>query len=109
MRVAHHLSVIGGSKEIAVTVLSHPVRAGEMCLVNVLSPIGLHVGIEPEDDADSFSPMRGVGLRIEQAKIGRKMRTIVFGQVFAVRRLVQKVSLPHLFPSLLARGLGAYG
>ena len=77
--------------------------------MNVLSAIGLFFGIEPKDDADCFSPMRGVGLRIEQAKIGRKMRTIVFGQVFAVRRLVQKVSLPHLFPSLLARGLVAYG
>ena len=109
MRFAHHLSVIGGSKEIAVAVLSHPVRAGEMCLVNVLSAIGVFFGIETKDDADCFSPMRGVGLRIEQAKIGRKMCTIVFGQVFAVRRLVQKVILPHLFPSLLARGLGAYG
>ena len=109
MRFAHHPSVIGGSKEISVTVLGHPVRASEMCPVNVLSTIRLFIGIESKNDADDFRPVRGIGLCIKQSKIGCKMRTIVFGQVFAVRRLVQKVSLPHLSPSPLARGLGAYG
>ena len=101
--------MVSGAQEVVVTVLGHPTRAGEMCLVNVLSAIGLLFGIETKDDADGFGPVGSVGLRIEQAKIGLKMRAIVFGQVFAVRRLVQKVSLPHLSPSPLARGLGAYG
>lgn len=109
MRFAHHLSVIGGSKQVAVTVLGHPVRASEMRLVNMPSAIGLFIRIEPKYDADGFCPMRGIGLRIEQAKIGRKMRTIVFGQVFAVRRLVQKVSFAHLHSLVAAWCRAVYG
>lgn len=109
MRFVHHRSVIGGSKEIAVSVLGYPVGASEMRFVDLHSSFGMFVGIKAKDDADDFRPMRGIGLCIKQSKIGLKMRTVVFGQVFAVWRLVQKVSLAHLFPILLARGLGAYG
>ena len=56
--------MVSGAQEVAVTVLGHPMRAGEMCLMNVLSTIGLFFGIESKDHADSFGPMRGVGLRI---------------------------------------------
>lgn len=94
--------MIGRAKEVAVTVLGHPARTGEMRLVNVLGTVGLFVGIETEDDSDHFSPMRGVRFGIEQPQIGRKMSAVVVCQMLASRRFIQKVTFAHLSPSSVA-------
>lgn len=101
--------MIGRAKEVAVTILGHPARTGEMRLVDVQGTVGLFVGIETEDDSDHFSPMRGVRFGIEQAQIGCKMGAIIIGQMFAMRRFVQKVSLSHISPSSAVRRRDAYG
>ena len=80
-----------------------------MGFVDTQGAFGLLIGIESKDDADSFGPMRSVGLRVEQSQIGREMGAVVVRQVVAFRRFIQEVGFAHVYTCVSAHRRVGYG
>lgn len=73
----------------SVAVLSHPMRAGEVTIVDLAGTLRVMVCIDPEQDA--ADPLHGGASRfgVEQAHIHRQMCSVMVRQTIGLRRAVE--------------------
>jgi len=87
--------------ELTIAALGHPAGAGEMGVVDETGALRLPVWVYAEEDRHGLTPIRTVGIRVEQAQIEFHMRAIVTCKRLALRWLVQESFLCHADPSQL--------
>lgn len=82
--------------ELAIAMLRHPSCAGKMASMNALSAFWLALGIDSEQQRDSFTPIGAVGLGIEQSQIELHMHAVIAGERVVLGRFVEKNVLCHV-------------
>ena len=62
--------------QLAIAMLGHPLRAGEMRVMNLAASRRFACGIEAKENLDGFAPIRAVARGIEQAQIENHMLAV---------------------------------
>ncbi len=94
-------SVTAFLNELTIAALGHPAGAGEMGVVDETGALRLPVRVDAEEDRHGLTPIRTVGIRVEQAQIEFHMRAIVACERWALRWMVQERFLCHADPPQL--------
>ncbi|ALV27464.1 hypothetical protein ADZ37_22305 [Pannonibacter phragmitetus] len=92
MRGTHHASgiALAFADQLAVAVFGHPVRAGEVSVMDGPAMLGVMFGIEAKENLHSFAPIGAITLGIEQAHVEFHMLAIIGRQRLAGRWLVEE-------------------
>ena len=78
------------ANQVSIAVLCHPLRAGEMRVVDLAAPVRFTCRIEAKEYLDGFAPISSVARGIEQAQIENHMLAVIGRKRLADRRLVEK-------------------
>lgn len=88
-RVRRNLDA-GLAHKLAVAMLCHPSGTGEMRPVNPVGALGLPYRIDSKQDRDGLAPVCALRFCVKQAHVKLHVSTVVTGQRWALRRLIQK-------------------
>src|SRR5690606_37269085 len=70
-------------------------RAQEMALVDMPGTLGIIVGVDAEQNGDSFPPVRTIGLRVEKADVKLKVLQVIVSGRRAPGRFIKKIRRGH--------------
>jgi hypothetical protein len=85
------------AKQMAVAMLGHPSRAGQMAFPGAPRAIGFPVRIDVQHDAGDFLPVGAITLGIEQSKIRDQVLFIKNTEQRGGRRLVGDIGIERRF------------
>ena len=88
-------------KQVPIALFGHPVRAREVTVVDALGALGFLLGIESENDGDSFAPVGAFSFGIEQTDIGYQMPLIIRTDAVQLGRVVFEGRYRHDFSRVL--------
>jgi hypothetical protein len=77
------------AQKMAITVLRHPFRTGQMATPRTLCPIRFALWVDVQDDFCHLLPVCPVCVGVEQAQIGDEMRLVVARQIPVSRRNIR--------------------
>ncbi|ODP39601.1 hypothetical protein BFL28_09670 [Sphingomonas turrisvirgatae] len=86
------------AKQVRVSDLCHPTRAGKMGRVHRLGAIRFRRYVNVEDGGGSVTPIGAILLGIEQSQVGREMAFVVAGELRASGRAVVESTCAHDAP-----------
>ena len=78
--------------------LGHPLRAGQMAVVNMTRAFWIHGWIKGKQDGHDLSPICTVGIGIQKAHVEFGMRPVVIGQDRTFGRCVKEVCVRQSAP-----------
>ena len=79
-----------GADQVSIAVLCHPLRAGEMRVMNLAAPVRFTCRIKAKEYLDGFAPISSVARGIEQAQIENHMLAVIGREGLADRGRVEK-------------------
>ena len=86
------------AKQVRVSDVGHPTRAGKMGGVHRLGAIRFRRYVNVEDGGGSVTPIGAILLGIEQLQVGREMAFVVAGELRTIRRAIIESICVHAAP-----------
>jgi hypothetical protein len=84
-------------EQVAITVLRHPLRAGQVALPGPAGSLRLACWIDVEDNTSYFTPLSRIRLRVEETEIGDQVLLVVCRERVLVRRLIGDIRIRWKF------------
>lgn len=86
------------AQKLPISMLGHPLSACQMAVVDLTGAFRIGGRIKRKEDGHDLSPIRTVGIGVQEAHIECYMRPVVIGQDRAFGRCVKEVCVRQSAP-----------